>query len=369
LLYSTVDVGESVEISMKLGDVARALSGEVSGDPSVEVVRLVHPADAEGAGDLAFALSDEASAALAGSLAVAAVVRNGVDRPPGLSAVVYGGHERMGLAIVSALFARLPVHEPGVHASAVVARNARVAEGASIGPLVSVGPESTIGARSVVMAGASIGAGVTLGSDCLIHSGARIGDRVRLGDRVVVHANTVIGSDGYSFIPVRNPDGSRNPVETPARIHSLGSVEIGDDVEIGAGVTIDRGTLRDTRIGRGTKIDNQVQIAHNVLIGDSCIICGLVGIAGSAIVGDRAILGGAVGVSDHVTIGSDATVMAGADVGTNVPPGAVVQGSPAVPRGQNVERFMNIGRLKMLYPRVDDLAKRLEALEKRQEGG
>ncbi|MEX2318650.1 MAG: hypothetical protein WD626_02280, partial [Bauldia sp.] len=89
----------------------------------------------------------------------------------------------------------------------------------------------------------------------------------------------------------------------------------------------------------------------------------------SAVVGDRAILGGAVGVSDHVAIGSDATVMAGAAVGTNIPAGAVVQGSPAIPREQNVERFMNIGRLKMLYPRVDDLAKRLEALEKRQKGG
>jgi UDP-3-O-[3-hydroxymyristoyl] glucosamine N-acyltransferase len=354
---------------MKLGDVARALSAEVSGDDATEVTRLVHPADAVGEGDLALALTDEAFAALAGSQAAAAVVRPGAAARSGLPVIAYGGHERMALVILSTLFARLPVHALGIHPSAVVAPDARIGAGASIGPLVAVGPGSTIGERSVLLAGASVGAGASIGADCLVHSGVRISDRIRIGDRVTIHANTVIGSDGYSFIPVRNPDGSRNPLETPARIHSLGSVEIGDDVEIGAGVTIDRGTLRDTRIGRGTKIDNQVQIAHNVQIGESCIICGQAGVAGSVVLGDRAILGGGVGVSDHVTIGADATVMAGAGVGTTIPPGTVVQGTPAVPHALNVERFLNIGRLKMLYPRVGDLAKRLEALEKRQKGG
>jgi UDP-3-O-[3-hydroxymyristoyl] glucosamine N-acyltransferase len=354
---------------MKLSDIAQALSAEVSGDGSLEVARLVHPADAEGEGDLALALTDEAFAALAGSAAAAAVVRKGAQTRPGMPTVAYHGHERMALVILSGLFARPPDHAPGIDASAIVATDARIADGASLGPLVSVGSGSEIGAGSVLLAGASVGAGATIGRDCLIHPGVRIGDRVRLGDRITAHANSVIGSDGYSFIPVRNPDGSRNPLDTPARVHSVGSIVIEDDVEIGAGVTIDRGTIRDTRIGRGTKIDNQVQIAHNVLIGESCIICGQVGIAGSAVIGDRAILGGGVGVSDHVTIGSDATVMAGSGVGTNVPAGAVVQGLPAIPRNQSVERFMNIGRLKMLYPRVDDLAKRLEALEKRQKGG
>ena len=92
------------------------------------------------------------------------------------------------------------------------------------------------------------------------------------------------------------------------RVRSLGTVVLGDDVEIGAGTTIDRGTLRDTRIGAGTKIDNQVQVAHNAVIGENCIICGMVGIAGSAEIGDRVILAAGSGVGDHVNIGADVTV-------------------------------------------------------------
>lgn len=353
---------------MKIAEVAAALPAEISGDGSVEVTRLVHPADASD-GDLALALSAEAASVLAGSRAAAAVVRMETVTPNGMPLLIYGGHERLALAVLTRLFAHPPRQAPGIHGSAVIAPDARVAATASIGPLVSVGEGSVVGERTVILPGATIGAGVAVGADCVIYPGARVADRVRIGDRVVVQHNAVIGADGYSFIPVRNPDGSRNPLEAPLRIHSLGSVEVADDVEIGAGVTIDRGTIRDTRIGRGTKIDNQVQIAHNVVIGESCIICGLAGIAGSVVLGDRVILGGGVGVSDHVTIGSDATVMAGSAVGTNIGAGMIAQGIPAVPREQNVERFVNIGRLRQLYPRVDELGKRLEALEKREKGG
>jgi UDP-3-O-[3-hydroxymyristoyl] glucosamine N-acyltransferase len=178
----------------------------------------------------------------------------------------------------------------------------------------------------------------------------------------------VIGADGFSYIPVRNPDGTRNPIDRPVAIRSLGSIVIGDDVDIGAGTTIDRGTLRDTRIGSGTKIDNQVQVAHNVTIGENCIVCGMVGIAGSAEIGDRVILAAGCGIGDHVKIGADSTVTALAGVVTAVEPGSVVDGVPAMPREQAAERFMNIGRLKMLYPRVDDLKKRVEALEKTGRG-
>ena len=354
---------------MLLSDIAKALRAEVIGDPSLNVTRLVHPADAEGSADLALALAGDAPAAVAGTRAGAAVVKAGTTVPADLSIIAFGGHERMALAILTTLFDAGPKRERGVHPSASIAPDARIAESTSIGPMAVVGPGSAVGAGTALLAGATVGAGVTIGRDCLIHSGARVGDRVRIGDRVVIHANAVIGSDGFSFIPVRNPDGSRNPIDLPARIHSLGTVVVGDDVEIGAGTTIDRGTLRDTRIGRGTKIDNQVQIAHNVVIGESCIICGMVGIAGSAVIGDRVILAAGSGVGDHVTVGADATVSALAGVISEVAPGTLVDGVPALPRQQAAERFLNVGRLKTLYPRVDDLKKRVEALEKGSKGG
>ena len=353
---------------MKLGAVAKVLGGEVSGDADLEVTRLVHPADAEGPNDLAMAVTDDTLAMLA-SPAVAAVVRTKADPPDGFSLIRFGGHERMALAILTRLFDPGPVHAPGVDPTAAVAADAIIGEGASIGALVSIGPRTKIGAHTTILAGTSIGAGVRIGRDCLIHSGARIGDRVAIGDRVVIHANAVIGSDGFSVIPVRNPDGSRNPIDLPARVHSLGAVLIGDDVEVGAGTTIDRGTLRHTQIGRGTKIDNQVQIAHNVIIGECCIICGTVAIAGSAEIGDRVILAGSSAVSDHIKVGSDATLSAMAAVISEVPAGTIVDGIPALRRDLAFERYLNVGRLKTLYPRVDDLKKRVEALEKGDKGG
>ena len=349
---------------MQLSDIAQALSAKIIGDDGLTVDRIVHPADAEGPRDLALALSKEALAALGGTRAGAVVVPPGTQSPNNIPAVVYGGNERMAVAILTALFDPGPAHDAGVHPAAVVAADAAIGESVSIGACAVVGAGTTIGAGTVILPQVTIGAGVIIGRDCVLHPGVRIGDRVRLGDRVTVHSNTVVGSDGFSFIPVLNPDGSGNGIDTPKRTHSLGTVIIGDDVEIGSGTTIDRATLRETRIGRGTKIDNQVQIAHNVVIGEDCLICGTAGIAGSAVIGNRVVLASGVGIADHVTVGDGATIAARAGVAANVPAGAVFSGAPATPHNVSIERFMNIGRLKALYPKVDDLKKRLEALEK-----
>jgi UDP-3-O-[3-hydroxymyristoyl] glucosamine N-acyltransferase len=349
---------------MKLADVARALRAEVTGDGAIEVTRLVHPSDAAQPSDLAMALTADAVPALAETKARAAIVKAGVVVPAGVAVISYGGHERMALAILTRLFDHGPARAAGIDEHAIVAADARVAASASVGPLATVGARTLVGDGTVILAGVSIGADVVIGNNCIIHPGVRIADRVRLGDRVIISANAVIGADGFSFIPVTNPDGSRNPIDAPLRIYSLGTVVIADDVEIGAGTTIDRGTLRDTRIGRGTKIDNQVQIAHNVVIGEGSLICGMAGIAGSCTIGDRVLVGAAAGIADHIAIGDDAMVGAAAGVATNVAAGTVVTGNPATPRATTLERYMNVGRLKTLYPKVADLRKRLEALEK-----
>jgi UDP-3-O-[3-hydroxymyristoyl] glucosamine N-acyltransferase len=204
---------------------------------------------------------------------------------------------------------------------------------------------------------------VQIGANGLVHAGVRIGDRVVIGDRIIVQPNAVIGADGFSFVPVRTPDGAVADHETPLRIHSVGRVVIGDDVEIGAGTTIDRATVQDTRIGKGTKIDNLVQIGHNVTIGECCLIAGMAGIAGSVTLGDRVMVGGQAGIADHVTVGSDATVAAGSGVGSNVSAGTVVSGYPAMRHDRTAQYFLYLARQKALHEKVEGLQTRLEALE------
>ena len=350
---------------MKLGEIARALSATLSGNPEIEIRRVVHPLDAKGPGDLVLALSKEA-ATINGVRGGAIVIRPDTEKPTdGRGILVFDGHERMALALLTRLLDPGPARfAPAIHPTAVVAPDARMGAGVTVGPNAVVGAGTRIGDRTIILANVSIGADVVIGDTCTMHPGVVIGDRVQIGDRVIIQSNAVIGSDGFSFLPVRNPDGSSGPEARPVRIHSLGTVIIGDDVEIGAGTTIDRATLRATRIGSGTKIDNLVQIGHNVSIGENCIICGAVGIAGSVTVGDRAILGGAAGIADHLTIGPDSIVGPMAGVGRNVLPEEVVFGMPALPRGVFMERHLQVGRLKGLRQQVTELSQRLEALEK-----
>lgn len=348
---------------MKLTGIAEALSAEISGDADPEIDRVVHPADARDGRDLAVALKDDALEALAASPAGAAVVAADCDRDFGdLPVVRFGGDERVAIALLTRLFDPGPAHDEGVHPTAVIAGDAEIGEDVAIGPHAVVGAGTRIGARSVVLANATIGAGVEIGAGCTLHPGVVIGDGVRIGDRVVVHAASVIGADGFSYIPAEGEG------RLPEPIRSLGTVVIEDDVEIGAGSAIDRATLRETRIGRGTKIDNHVQIGHNTIVGEACLICGKAGVAGSVVIGDRVLLGAAAGLRDHITVGTGATVAALSGVGSNVAAGTVVSGRPAQLHTKISERYANVARLRTLYRQFAALVERVKVLEVGSQG-
>jgi UDP-3-O-[3-hydroxymyristoyl] glucosamine N-acyltransferase len=342
---------------MLVRDVAAALSAKVLGDGSLAIERVVHPADAASASDLAVAMSREAYSALATSKAQAAIVSEKSPKPDGLKAVIVASQERPALARLTALFDAGPAHRPGIHEAALIAPDATLGENVSIGPYVIIGPRSRVGANSIVLPNVTIGADVVIGDNALIYSGVQIGDRVSIGQRVVIQSNATVGCDGFSFLPV-----SGNGSGKPARVHSLGTVEIGDDVEIGANTTVARATLEATRIGDGTKIDNQVQIAHNVKIGKACLICGMGGISGSVEIGDRVLLAGRVGIADHVKIGSDAIVAAGSGVGSNVPAGGKVVGYPAMPFDRMLDMLNFVLRHKRILRELEELKSRVEAI-------
>jgi UDP-3-O-[3-hydroxymyristoyl] glucosamine N-acyltransferase len=240
-----------------------------------------------------------------------------------------------------------------------------IGEGAAIGPFVVVGRGAVIGARARIASHVSVAEGAVIGDDALLLQGVRIGARVLIGDRFIAQAGGVIGSDGFSFVtPEKSTvemarENLGKDVQANAqswtRIHSLGTVEIGDDVETGANVTIDRGTIRATRIGRGTKLDNQVHIGHNVQVGEDCLLCGQVGIAGSARIGDRVVMAGQCGVSDNIFVGDDVVAGGATKIFTNAPAGRILLGSPAVKMESHVEMQKALRRLPRLAKQVAEL--------------
>jgi len=137
------------------------------------------------------------------------------------------------------------------------------------------------------------------------------------------------------------------------RINSLGAVRVGDDVEVGANSCIDRGTVADTVVGDGTKIDNQVQLGHNVKVGAACLICGQVGVGGSTVIGDRVVLGGRAAIADHLTVGANSVITGNSGVASNVPPGRIMMGYPAVRMDQNVDIYKALRRLPRLMARLE----------------
>jgi UDP-3-O-[3-hydroxymyristoyl] glucosamine N-acyltransferase len=258
-------------------------------------------------------------------------------------------------------------YEGGVHPSAVVDADARLGAGVSIGPLAVVGAGAEIGDGTVLGPQVQVGVEAVIGPQSLLHAGVRIGARVRMGARFIAQPGAVVGADGFSFV-TPEPSGveaaraslgeeGTEAAQSWARIHSLGSVRIGDDVELGANSCIDRGTVRDTVVGDGCKFDNLVQIGHNVIIGRDCLICAQVGVAGSSRIGNNVVLGGQSGVSDNLVVG-DRAILGGASVVlSNVPAGRVMLGYPAVKMDNHIETYKGLRRLSRLFRDVAELKK------------
>jgi UDP-3-O-[3-hydroxymyristoyl] glucosamine N-acyltransferase len=333
--------------------LAERLGCRLEGDGGLEV-RGVRSLEDAAPGDLSFVAHERYLPRLPASAAGAVIVAEGwppVDRP-----ALRTANPILAFARALALLHPLPGPPPGIHATAVVASDARVAPDACVGPLAVLGPGVEVGPGTILDAHVSVGAGVRIGEGCRIYPQVVLRDGVMLGNRVIVHSGTVIGADGFGYAR----DGHRH-----VKIPQIGRVVIEDDVEIGANVTIDRATLGETRIGRGTKIDNLVQIAHNVRVGADTVIVAQVGIAGSSRVGSRVTLAGQVGVVDHVEIGDDVIVGAQAGVSKDVPAGSIVLGSPAIPHGDFKRQLAATAGLPEMRKRVRALEERLAALEGR----
>jgi UDP-3-O-[3-hydroxymyristoyl] glucosamine N-acyltransferase len=243
---------------------------------------------------------------------------------------------------------------PGVHPTAIVSPTAKLGADVSIQPHAVIEAGVVVGDRTVIGAGTVVGTGCTIGADCVLYANVTLREYTVLGARVTLHPGVVLGADGFGY----ELTGGKHQ-----KVPQVGIVEIGDDVEIGANTAVDRARFGKTRIGRGTKIDNLVQIAHNCVVGEDCIICGQAALAGSTILGNRVILAGQVGLAGHMTVGDGAIILAQSGVNKDVPPGAFMFGSPAHPHNEAKRITAAIKHLPETVNRLREVEKLLAELQ------
>ncbi len=360
-------------------DIAAALGARFDGAGDLTVTGAAEPA-AAGPFDLAMAMDPRYAEGLAKGRARAAILWEGADwQALGLQAAIFAPRGRLAMARLTQVFDPGPGLPSGISPLAAIDPTAEIGEGASIGPFTVIGAGARIGPRARIAEQVSIGARVAIGADALILAGVKIGARVTIGDRFIAQPGCAIGGDGFSFVTEETSrvEAARATLGTPGetkpqpwqRIHSLGAVTIADDVEVGANSTIDRGTIRDTRVGRGTKIDNLVQVGHNVVVGEDCLLCAQCGVAGSTRIGNRVVLGGQVGVVDNIFVGDDVVVGGGSVVNSNAPAGRVLMGSPAVRMDLNVEIYKAQRRLPRILAQFAELQKTVKNLVDKGPGG
>ncbi len=200
---------------------------------------------------------------------------------------------------------------------------AKIGKGAYVGSHSYVGKGAVIGKGSQVYPHSYIGDYVTIGENSKIYPGVKIYAACKIGDNCIIHANAVIGADGFGFAPT--PDGSYK------KIPQIGNVIIEDNCEIGANTTIDRATMGSTIIRKGVKLDNLIQIAHNVEIGENTVMAAQVGVAGSTFIGKNCQIGGQVGIADHVKIADNTIIVSQAGVMSSIKEeGRILAGTPAI---------------------------------------
>lgn len=224
-------------------------------------------------------------------------------------------------------------------------KSSKISDSSFIGSFSTVGENSVIGEKCIIENQVFIGNNVEIGNGCLIYPGVKILDDTIIGQNCIIHSSTTIGSDGFGFAP--NDDGSYK------KIPQTGNVVIGDNVEIGSNSTIDRATLGSTIISNGVKLDNQIQVAHNVEIGENTAIAAQSGVAGSTKIGKNCMIGGQVGIIGHIKIGDNVKIQAQAGVTSNIESNSRVTGTPAI-------SYMNYNKSYVHFKNLPEIVKKID---------
>ncbi|MDP8289418.1 MAG: UDP-3-O-(3-hydroxymyristoyl)glucosamine N-acyltransferase [Candidatus Susulua stagnicola] len=340
---------------LTLKEVADLVKGELVGDPNVAITGISGIKEAK-EGEITF-LANPKYAYLLETTKAAAIITSHDQFKTSKPLIKTNNPSIAFTKVVSLVASDGAKHPKGIHPAAIVSSSAQIAKDVAIGACAVIEDGVKIGEGSIVYSGCYIGCCTKIGKKCLIYPNVSIREKIEISDRVIIHSGTVIGSDGFGFAMV---DGVQE------KIPQIGTVLIEDDVEIGANVTIDRARFDKTIIGKGTKIDNLVQIAHNVVSGENCIIIAQAGVSGSTVLGKGVILAGQAGIVGHIRIGDKAIVAAQAGVTKSVPAGIKVSGYPAKPHQTALKVNACLQRLPGLYKKIKELEEKINRLEEKK---
>ncbi|MEZ6140506.1 MAG: UDP-3-O-(3-hydroxymyristoyl)glucosamine N-acyltransferase [Zavarzinella sp.] len=334
-----------MKVTFTVRELAAWVEGEVLGNPELAIHAARPLTEMLAPTDITVVLSEKNLPQLHGSKAGAAVVDETV--PLNGKTLV---RVKDPLLAFATIFERMHVKptrkSTGIHHLAVVDPTAIVGDHSSVAQFSSIGEGTVIGPGAEISANVTIGNHCQIGSEVFLAPGVVLYDGCIIGDRVRIHANSVIGGDGFGY---RMISGKH------CKIPHVGHVEIGNDVEIGAGVTIDRATFGATRIGEGTKIDNLVMIAHNCQIGRHNLIVSQVGLAGSCSTGDYVVLAGQVGAADHTTVGDYTVVGAKSGISGKIPSNQKLLGAPATPINDQKRIMVSLSKLPDMRRDLDEI--------------
>jgi UDP-3-O-[3-hydroxymyristoyl] glucosamine N-acyltransferase len=246
---------------------------------------------------------------------------------------------------------KVKMNKIGVEQPTFISDSATYGEELYFGAFSYMGENVKIGDYVKVYPNAYIGDNVTIGNNVIIFAGAKIYSESVIGDNCVIHSGAIVGADGFGFAPNERGEYQKVP--------QTGNVILEANVDIGAGTTIDRATLGSTIIRKGVKLDNQIQIAHNVEIGENTVIAAQTGIAGSTKIGKNCMIGGQVGIVGHITIGDNVRIQAQSGIGRNVKDGETLQGSPALNYGDYNKSYVYFKNLPKLAKTVNQIEKKI----------
>jgi UDP-3-O-[3-hydroxymyristoyl] glucosamine N-acyltransferase len=243
------------------------------------------------------------------------------------------------------------LNKTGIEAHTILSENVVYGENLYLGSFSYVGLNTILGKNVKIYPNCFIGDNVVIGDNVSIFAGVKIHSETQIGTNCAIYSGAVIGADGFGFAP--NTDG------TFKKIPQIGNVIIEDNVDIGACTTIDRATMGSTIIRKGVKLDNQIQIAHNVEIGENTVIAAQSGIAGTTKIGKNCMIGGQVGIAGHLIIGDNVRIQAQSGVGKNIKDNETLQGSPAFGYSDFSKSYVHFKNLPKIVAELEEIKKEL----------